>query len=144
MHFNAGILPSSCSSVPGPRTVRVRPCPCVAGPCTSECSDSKHFFDCHGNPSNYLTLLRELHPGETLFLVPGDYKETEHGSGLPIFHLKGSVEKVIVITGPNTGPRPIFFAPNIDILLQTNGILFDLKHWEEIANVHNCKRIATS
>lgn len=64
----------------------------------------------YGNPSNYLTLLRELHPGETLFLVPGDYKETEHGSGLPIFHLKGSVEKVIVITGPNTGPRPIFFA----------------------------------
>ncbi len=33
--------------------------------------------------------------------------------------------------------------PNIELILQTNGVLFDPKHWEAIANVHNCKRIAT-
>ena len=31
--------------------------------------------------------------------------------------------------------------PNIKLNLQTNGVLFDPKHWEEIANVHNCKVI---
>ena len=31
--------------------------------------------------------------------------------------------------------------PNIKLNLQTNGDLFDLKHWEDIANVHNCKVI---
>lgn len=63
-----------------------------------------------GNPTNYLSLLRNLHPGETLLLAPGIYQETENGSGLPIFHLKGTADKPIVISGPETGPRPVFYA----------------------------------
>jgi hypothetical protein len=71
---------------------------------------SRASFAVYGNPTNYLVLLRNLHAGETLFLAPGVYQETENGSGLPIFHLKGSAGKPIVITGPDTGPRPVFYA----------------------------------
>lgn len=64
----------------------------------------------YGNPTNYLTLLRGLHPGETLFLAPGVYQETQNGSGLPIFQLKGVAGKPIFISGPDSGPRPVFYA----------------------------------
>jgi hypothetical protein len=64
----------------------------------------------HANPGNYLALLRQLHPGDTLLLDPGSYVSTQQGSGLPVFDLRGSPEKPIVITGPETGPRPVFYA----------------------------------
>jgi Right handed beta helix region len=64
----------------------------------------------YGNPTNYLTLLRSLNPGETLFLAPGIYRGTQNGSGLPIFHLKGVAGKPILISGPESGPRPVFYA----------------------------------
>ena len=66
----------------------------------------------HGDPSNYLALLRQLHPGETLLLEPGAYRPTENGSGLPIYDMHGSPDAPIVITGPESGPRPILYASN--------------------------------
>jgi Right handed beta helix region len=64
----------------------------------------------YASPGNYLALLRQLRPGETLLLEPGSYVSTQKGSGLPIFDLHGSPEKPIMIAGPETGPRPTFYA----------------------------------
>src|SRR5712671_4523233 len=63
-----------------------------------------------GNPSNYLVLLGQLHPGDTLLLEPGVYARTQKGTGLPIFNLHGVPDKQIIISGPERGPRPVFYA----------------------------------
>lgn len=63
-----------------------------------------------GNPSNYLALLGQLHPGDTLLLEPALYRKTPNGTGLPIFNLHGLPDKQIVICGPERGPRPVFYA----------------------------------
>src|SRR5580700_9424212 len=63
-----------------------------------------------GNPSNYLALLGQLHAGDTLLLEPGVYRRTQKGTGLPIFNLHGAADKRIVISGPERGPRPVFYA----------------------------------
>lgn len=60
------------------------------------------------NPSNYLTLLRALKPGETLELEAGVYDDPNDVPGLPIFELAGTETQPILITGPESGPRPKF------------------------------------
>lgn len=62
-----------------------------------------------GNPSNYLAQLRRLKPGDTLLLDPGIYDNPET-PGLPILGLNGEPQRPIVISGPESGPRPVFFA----------------------------------
>jgi hypothetical protein len=67
------------------------------------------------DPSNYLTKLASLKAGETLLLTPGNYgidaqgNDTASPPGLPIFNLNGSVTAPIVISGPASGPMPVFF-----------------------------------
>ncbi|MGE0314065.1 MAG: hypothetical protein AB7P21_20845 [Lautropia sp.] len=56
--------------------------------------------------SNYLQRLRGLQPGETLVLAAGDYDTVDDVPGLPIFDINGTAEHPVVITGPDTGPRP--------------------------------------
>ena len=60
----------------------------------------------HATPSNYLELIRALQPGDTLMLEPGDYDKVGDVPGLPLFNLNGTQDKPILITGPDTGPRP--------------------------------------
>lgn len=63
-----------------------------------------------GNPKNYLSLLRGLRPGDTLLLEAGTYDDPGDVPGLPIFDLNGEPDKWIVISGPESGPRPVFLA----------------------------------
>lgn len=57
----------------------------------------------HANPSNYLSLLATLQPGDTLLLEPGIYD----ANGLPVYDLHGTKEHPITIAGPESGPRPV-------------------------------------
>lgn len=57
-----------------------------------------------GSPSNYLSLLSGLTPGDTLLLEAGIYQE-----GLSIRSLNGKNGNPITITGPETGPRAVFW-----------------------------------
>lgn len=65
------------------------------------------------DPSNYLSKLSQLKPGDTLVLAAGNYGIDAQGNdtagvpGLPIFNLHGTATAPIVISGPATGPRPV-------------------------------------
>jgi hypothetical protein len=65
------------------------------------------------NPSNYLERLALLKPGQTLLLEAGSYgvdahgQDTERPPGLPIFNLNGTESAPIIISGPESGPRPV-------------------------------------
>ncbi len=70
------------------------------------------------NPGNYLVLLRGLRPGDTLLLAAGNYgvdsggQDTGDPPGLPIFDLNGTSTAPIIITGSETGPRPVLLGRN--------------------------------
>src|SRR5579862_6525184 len=55
------------------------------------------------NPANYRALLRDLNPGDTLNLAPGNY------SRLPIRDVNGTPDAWITITGPKSGPPAVIF-----------------------------------
>jgi hypothetical protein len=65
------------------------------------------------NPSNYLERLALLKPGQTLLLEAGNYgvdangQDTDRPPGLPIFNLNGTESAPIIISGPESGPRPV-------------------------------------
>ncbi|GAB4466285.1 MAG: hypothetical protein OHK0044_05960 [Burkholderiaceae bacterium] len=59
-------------------------------------------------PADYLAKLRTLQPGDTLLLAPGTYDNPNDVPGLPIFNLNGTPSQPITITGPDSGPRPLF------------------------------------
>jgi hypothetical protein len=64
----------------------------------------------NADPSNYLIKLAQLKPGDTLVLASGNYGVgTKAGdpTGLPIFGINGTAGAPIVITGPETGARPV-------------------------------------
>lgn len=56
-----------------------------------------------GNPKNYRRLLKQLSPGDTLYLQPGTYRRN-----LPIHHLNGKENQAIMVTGPAGGRHAIF------------------------------------
>lgn len=60
------------------------------------------------DPRTYLALLPTLRAGDTLLLAPGIYDDPDAPPGLPIFDLHGTAEAPITITGPESGPRPVF------------------------------------
>ncbi len=60
------------------------------------------------NPRTYLALLPTLRAGDTLLLAPGIYDDPDAPPGLPIFDLHGTASAPITITGPESGPRPLF------------------------------------
>jgi hypothetical protein len=90
-------------------------------------AQSKTYY---GNPNNYLTLLRSLAPGDTLFLEPGVYDDSNDVPGLPFFNLHGKSDKPIVITGPQNGLRPIFWGRSTH-----NTVRFDNASFIEIHNI---------
>jgi len=59
------------------------------------------------NPANYLSRVRSLAAGDTLVLQSGTYDDAADVPGLPLFDLNGSPTQPIVITGPESGPRPV-------------------------------------
>lgn len=59
------------------------------------------------DPSNYLARVRALVPGDTLVLAPGTYDDPSDVPGLPLFNLNGTPTQPIVITGPESGTRPL-------------------------------------
>lgn len=63
----------------------------------------------NANPSNYLTYLNLLQPGDTLNLASGIYTD-----GLPITSLNGTEAEPITIIGPENDPRAVFQARNWD------------------------------
>jgi hypothetical protein len=69
----------------------------------------------NADPSNYLSKLSTLRPGDTLLLAAGNYgidsagNDTANPPGLPLFGINGTAAAPIVITGPASGPRPIFY-----------------------------------
>lgn len=58
-----------------------------------------------GNPNNYLTLLAQLQPGDTLSLEAGTYSD-----GLPLYNMNGTINAPIVIMGPAEGEAAVFLA----------------------------------
>ncbi len=58
-----------------------------------------------GNPSDYLSKLRSLAPGDVLFLAAGTYRQD-----LPVHKLNGSPDAWITIEGPQTGAPAEFLA----------------------------------
>ena len=56
-------------------------------------------------PDTYVTLLRELAPGDRLILSPGIYE-----LGLPIHNLNGTAQAPIVVTGPDDALPAILMA----------------------------------
>ena len=60
----------------------------------------------YGNPSNYLTLLRGLSAGDTLFLEPGTYNDPNDVPGLPFFGIHGLPGAPIVVAGTDPQNRP--------------------------------------
>jgi hypothetical protein len=62
----------------------------------------------NADPSDYLIKLAQLKPGDTLLLASGNYgTKTSEAAGLPIVGLNGTAAAPIVITGPETGERPV-------------------------------------
>jgi len=59
----------------------------------------------NGTPSDYLTLLNNLQPGDTLQLAAGTYTQ-----GLPIDGLNGTSGNPIIIAGPESGAPAVFTA----------------------------------
>ena len=53
-------------------------------------------------PSDYLVLLRKLHPGDTLKLAPGIYRE-----GLPLHGINGAAGNPIIIRGSRDAPTTL-------------------------------------
>ncbi len=82
------------------------------------------------NPSNYLTLLRNLAPGDTLMLEPGIYDDSNDVPGLPFFNMNGEPDKPIVISGAETGNRPVFLGRSTH-----NTVRFDNASYIEIRNI---------
>ncbi len=68
------------------------------------------------NPTNYVSLLATLKPGDILELSPGNYGADANGNdngsarGLPISNLNGTSTQPITIKGPDGGPKPVIWA----------------------------------
>lgn len=61
----------------------------------------------NANPTTYLTILASLKAGDNLVLDAGTYRE-----GLPVYNLNGTVDKPIVIKGPEGSDRAVFNGSN--------------------------------
>jgi len=68
----------------------------------------------NAGPTDYLAKLATLGPGDTLLLAAGNYgvdaqgNDTSDVPGLPLFGFNGTANAPITITGPATGPLPVF------------------------------------
>lgn len=61
-----------------------------------------------GNPTTYLSILRQLAPGDTLILAPGYYDKQTDVPGLPVFNKHGSKDRLVTIMGDKSQSRPVF------------------------------------
>jgi hypothetical protein len=78
-----------------------------------------------GNPGNYLTLLDQLQPGDTLQLAAGTYYDQ-----LQIADMHGNAGAWITITGPQSGPPASFRADNC-----CNTVQFDDASYIEVSHL---------
>ncbi|MBN4079345.1 hypothetical protein JYT26_01765 [Beggiatoa alba] len=58
--------------------------------------------------SDYRAKLQSLMPGDVLLLEAGTYDDSNGYPGLSVYGLKGESTNPIIITGPESGPRPVF------------------------------------
>jgi hypothetical protein len=73
-------------------------------------------------PSNYLALLRKLHPGDTLALSPGRYLE-----GLPIHHINGTAGNAIVIRGRRDAITTLVARPDANTISIVNSSYVEVR-----------------
>lgn len=78
-----------------------------------------------GNPGNYLALLDQLQPGDTLQLAAGTYRDQ-----LQISDLHGAPGAYITITGPQSGAAAVFLADNC-----CNTVQLDDVSWLEVSHL---------
>lgn len=71
------------------------------------------------SPQNYRQAIRNLKPGDTLRLAPGNYDR-----GLPLRSLSGTATAPITITGPETGRPAVLLGQNGQITIS----LIDVSH----------------
>jgi hypothetical protein len=71
------------------------------------------------NPSNYQSLLRTLQPGDMLLLAAGTYNGSST-PGLPISNLHGTAAQPIIISGPESGARPVLIGDGSHNTIQFN------------------------
>lgn len=79
----------------------------TAGSCSTATASASANRVIQADPSNYLARVRALVAGDTLVLAPGTYDDPSDVPGLPLFDMNGTPTKPIVITGPESGPRPV-------------------------------------
>lgn len=79
----------------------------TAGSCSTATASASANRVIQADPSNYLARVRALVPGDTLVLAPGTYDDASDAPGLPLFNLNGTPTQPIVITGPESGARPL-------------------------------------
>ena len=83
-----------------------------------------------GNPSNYLDLVRNLQPGDTLVLEPGIYNDPTDAPGLPFFGIQGEPGNPIIVMGAEGEPRPVFQGRSTH-----NTVRFDNASYIEIRHI---------
>jgi len=83
-----------------------------------------------GNPNNYLSLLRNLVPGDTLLLEPGNYDNLNDVPGLPFINIHGEDANPIVVSGTNPEKRPLFLGRSTH-----NTVRFSNASYIEIRNI---------
>ena len=85
----------------------------------------------YGNPGNYLSLLRNLTPGDTLLLEPGDYDDPNDVPGLPFFNIHGEDANPIVVSGTNPENRPLFLGRSTHNTIRFNNASYiEIRHIE--------------
>lgn len=85
----------------------------------------------NANPSNYLSLITNLNPGDTLLLAAGNYY------GLPIFNVNGAPTNPITVSGPEAGDRPVILGRS-----GTNTVRLDNSSYVVIRNLEvNCRNL---
>ena len=59
-------------------------------------------------PSDFRAKLDSLGPGDTLLLEAGTYDDSSGSPGMSVYDLNGEPGNPIIISGPESGPRPVF------------------------------------
>lgn len=114
------------ASTPPPSSPPPSPSPTPTAPTAPTATGTTYV----GNPSNYLSLLRNLQAGDTLRLEAGGYDNPSTVPGLPIFGLHGTASQPITITGPESGPRPVLYGRSTH-----NTVRFDDASYVVVRNI---------
>jgi hypothetical protein len=95
---------------------------------TSQAAGAQNIIS--ATPADYLGKLRNLRAGDTLLLEPGTYDDPSDAPGLPFFNIHGEPDKPIVVTGPDSGPRPVILGRSTH-----NTVRFDNASYIVVKNI---------